>query len=301
MSSTSSYKLKIVWPNVLVLFLYHYFAILGIYYIFSLQIKLGTVLFMFLLGRVAGLGITMGAHRLWCHKAYKAKLPLRIILCFLQTVTFQNCIYEWCRDHRVHHKFTDTDADPHNINRGFFFSHMGWLMVRKHPDVTKLGKTVNMSDLEADPVVRFQKKFYVVLAPVFSFVVPTMVPWYFWNEDLYVSFCTAAMFRYVVSLHFTWLVNSAAHIWGTKPYNRSIKATENKVVSSLTWGEGWHNYHHVFPWDYKAAELGTGDNFSATCIEMMAKIGWAYDLRTASPKMIQERRDTSDTGSETSY
>ena len=108
--------------------------------------------------RAGNLGITAGSHRLWCHKAYKAKLPLRIILCVLQTLSFQNSIYEWCRDHRVHHKFTDTDADPHNITRGFFFSHMGWLMMRKHPDVAKMGKLVDMSDLEADPVVQFQKK-----------------------------------------------------------------------------------------------------------------------------------------------
>ena len=75
-----------------------------------------------------------------------------------QTVAFQNHIYEWVRDHRVHHKFTDTDADPHNSKRGFFFSHMGWLMVRKHPDVFTKGKTVDMSDLERDPIVMWQKK-----------------------------------------------------------------------------------------------------------------------------------------------
>lgn len=75
-----------------------------------------------------------------------------------QTAAFQNHLYEWVRDHRVHHKFTDTDADPHNAQRGFFFSHIGWLMVRKHKDVMNKGKTVDLSDLEADPVVMFQKK-----------------------------------------------------------------------------------------------------------------------------------------------
>ena len=86
--------------------------------------------------------------------------------------------------------------------------------------------------------------------------------------------------------------------WWLFGFFRSIKASENKMVSALTWGEGWHNYHHVFPWDYKAAELGTGDNWSATFIEVMAKIGWAYDLRTASPTMIKERRDKTSTGFE---
>ncbi len=130
------------------------------------------------------MGITAGAHRLWAHRSYKAKLPLRIALMLFQTIAFQvgnplllcrgphrdlaaglttlrlfqNHIHEWVRDHRVHHKYTDTDADPHNASRGFFFSHMGWLMVRKHPDVRRKGAGVDMSDLEQDPVVMFQKK-----------------------------------------------------------------------------------------------------------------------------------------------
>jgi stearoyl-CoA desaturase (delta-9 desaturase) len=78
-----------------------------------------------------------------------------------QTLAFQNHIYEWVRDHRVHHKFTDTDADPHDVRRGFFFAHMGWLCVKKHPDVREKGKTVDMSDLEKDGVVMFQKKYFI--------------------------------------------------------------------------------------------------------------------------------------------
>jgi len=107
---------------------------------------------------LGGLGITAGVHRLWSHKAYKAKLPLRIFLMLCQSLAFQNSIWEWTRDHRVHHKFTDTHADPHNSRRGFFFAHMGWLMCKKHPDVTSKGKQISMEDIEQDPVVMFQKK-----------------------------------------------------------------------------------------------------------------------------------------------
>lgn len=118
---------------------------------------------MIFIASCSAMGITVGAHRLWAHRCYKARLPMRILLAIFQTIAFQNHIYEWVRDHRVHHKFTDTDADPHNSARGFFFSHMGWLMVRKHPDVMAKGRCVDMKDLEADPVVMFQKKWDIFL------------------------------------------------------------------------------------------------------------------------------------------
>lgn len=76
----------------------------------------------------------------------------------LITYSSQDCVYDWARDHRVHHKFSETDADPYNSRRGFFFSHMGWLMMRKHPDVIQKGKMIDMSDLLQDPVLQFQKK-----------------------------------------------------------------------------------------------------------------------------------------------
>lgn len=107
---------------------------------------------------IGSFGISSGSHRLWAHKTYKANLPMRIMLLFFQTVALQNSVIEWVRDHRVHHKFSDTDADPHNSRRGFFFSHMGWLMCKKHPDVSKHGSKIDMSDLTSDPMLSWQHK-----------------------------------------------------------------------------------------------------------------------------------------------
>lgn len=108
-------------------------------------------------------GISSGAHRLWAHKTYKANMKMKAMLLFFQTLALQNSVIEWVRDHRVHHKFSDTNADPHNSQRGFFFSHMGWLMCRKHPDVTKFGEKVDMSDLTSDPMLRLQHKWEIWL------------------------------------------------------------------------------------------------------------------------------------------
>lgn len=107
----------------------------------------------------ANIGVTAGAHRLWSHRSYKAKWPLRLLLMLFQTTAFQNDIYDWARNHRVHHKFMDTNADPHSSKRGFFFSHIGWLLVRKHPDVKTKGKTLDISDLEQDAIVMWQHKY----------------------------------------------------------------------------------------------------------------------------------------------
>ncbi|CAA9994922.1 unnamed protein product [Nesidiocoris tenuis] len=153
-----TYKWEIVWRNVFGFIYLHLGAAYGLYLAFVTPIKLQTTLFTYFCGFMGGMGITAGAHRLWAHKTYKANTALRVILMVCNCLAFQNHVYEWVRDHRVHHKFTDTDADPHNSRRGFFFSHMGWLLMKKHSDVKTKGKLVDMSDLEEDKVLMFQKK-----------------------------------------------------------------------------------------------------------------------------------------------
>lgn len=132
----------------------------------------------------------------------------------------QNSIYEWSRDHRVHHKFSETDADPHNANRGFFFSHVGWLLCKKHPDVKQKGAGIDMSDLLVDPIVAFQHKYYMILMPFICFILPSIPPIYFWNETYLNAYFVPVLLRYVWVLHMTWLVNSAAHFFGGKPYDK---------------------------------------------------------------------------------
>ncbi|XP_063978105.1 acyl-CoA Delta-9 desaturase-like [Diachasmimorpha longicaudata] len=283
------YQRKIVWFNVTVFVVLHVAAIYGLYLAFT-SAKIATIVFAYFLYVCTGLGITAGAHRLWSHRSYKANFPLRCILMVFNTIAFQNSIYEWSRDHRVHHKYSETNADPHNATRGFFFAHVGWLLCKKHPDVKDKGKGVDMSDLMRDPVVAFQRRHYLVLMPFMAFVLPTIIPVHFWNETWTNSFFVATLFRYAFTLNMTWLVNSAAHIFGGKPYDRFINPAENVSVAVGALGEGWHNYHHVFPWDYKAAELGNYRlNFTTAFIDLFAKIGWAYDLKRVSSEIIAQR------------
>ncbi|CAB3223431.1 unnamed protein product [Arctia plantaginis] len=288
---------QLVWRNI-ILFAYLHLAALYGGYLFLFSAKWQTDIFAYILYVMSGLGITAGAHRLWAHKSYKAKWPLRLILIIFNTMAFQDSAIDWARDHRMHHKYSETDADPHNATRGFFFSHIGWLLVRKHPELKKKGKGLDLSDLYADPILRFQKKYYLLLMPIACFILPTVIPVYCWSESWINAFFVAALFRYTFILNVTWLVNSAAHKWGDKPYDKNIKPSQNISVSVFALGEGFHNYHHTFPWDYKTAELGNNRlNFTTNFINFFAKLGWAYDMKTVSDEIVKNRVERTGDGS----
>ncbi|XP_022168651.1 acyl-CoA Delta(11) desaturase-like isoform X2 [Myzus persicae] len=281
-------KQEIIWMNVVFITLLH---VLAVYcfcnYFFST--KWQTYVWSFIVGGIGGFGVTGGAHRYFTHRSFKAKLPLQIILILCYTVSGQNDIPDWVRDHRVHHKFSETDADPHNANRGFFFSHVGWLMQRKHPEVYRRGKTIDMSDIDNDPLVQFHTKHFLLFKMLLCFIIPVLVAVYVLNENWVEAISSLAVVRYVLNLNFTWSVNSVAHIWGSKPYDKRIQPAQNLMVSIVAMGEGWHNYHHVFPWDYRAAEIGGYLlNTTTLWLDLFASIGWAYDLKTPSKQLVQQ-------------
>ena len=169
-----------------------------------------------------------------------------------------------------------------------FNFQIGWLLVRKHPDVISKGKKIDLSDLERDPIVMFQHRHYVPLAVLFCVILPSVIPWYFWGEGLFLAY-VMAIHRYVCILNATWLVNSAAHMWGGHPYDKSISPAENKLVSFFAVGEGFHNYHHTFPHDYSTSEWRWSLNVTTAFIDVMAWIGLAYDRRTVSKETVESR------------
>ncbi|CAL8130156.1 unnamed protein product [Orchesella dallaii] len=243
----------------------------------------------FIYGYLGGLGITVGCHRYWTHRAFKAKLPLQIFLMILQTISLQLPIRKWCLDHRIHHKYTDTDSDPHNSEKGFWYSHVGWKFLPKHPEFRRRLQSFDVSDLDNDPVVRFQNRWFWPLQFFFQVLVPVYVLQSFWPEMTVLQCIGANMRRYVVSLHITFCVNSVAHMWGDKPYDRTVTSVENFWVSLLAIGEGWHNFHHTFPWDYKTSEFGWKLNISTVFIDFCAWLGLAYDRKTASNHVVEAR------------
>ena len=284
-ATKENFKPSIVWRNVGLFLLLHAGAVAGLWQLLTCA-KWATVGWCISLWIAGGMGITAGAHRLWAHKSYKARFPLRLLLVCLNCVAFQNDVIEWSRDHRCHHKWTDTNADPHNINRGFFFSHMGWLLVRKHPEVRAKGAKLDLSDLYADPLLRFQRRFYLPLVLLFCFLIPTVVPVLGWGESASTAFYAAALFRYCFTLHATWLVNSVAHMFGYRPYDVSISPAESMWTTILAVGEGGHNYHHTFPQDYRTSEMMTPFNLTKIFIDFFALFGLARELKVVPEKSV---------------
>lgn len=280
----------IVWRNVAIFLALHLITIYSTIVLFRDR-SWNTWIFAYLYGFHGGLGVTAGAHRLWSHRSYKARLGLRIFLACCFSIAGQDDLLTWCRDHRVHHKYSETDSDPHNSRRGFFFAHVGWLLTRKHPQVIAKGKQLDLSDLMADPVVRFHKRFYPLCYVIFIVIIPCLIPIYFWNEKPLNAFLIAVVWRYVLSLHCTWFVNSAAHMWGDRPYRRTIGARENPFVSFAAFGEGFHNFHHSFPYDYSTSELGWKLNPTKVFIDLMAILGLAYDLKKVKPETIHRSKE----------
>ena len=283
------FEQPLVWSNVLKMVILHLGCLYGLYR--SSEAKWQTWVMFMVYHTLSNLGVTAGAHRLWSHRTYKATTPYKIMLMLFNCISFQNDLIEWCRDHRVHHKFSETPADPHNAKRGFFFAHIGWLMMKKHPDVKEKGKTVDISDLLNDPVLQFQRKYFYLLALTFSVFIPTFIPWYFWNEKVMIAYLLCVIVRYMSTLHVTWLVNSAAHLWGSRPYDKTINPAENMLVTFCAIGEGFHNYHHAFPHDYSTSEYGPYLNLTTCFIDLCAALGLVTSRRKMTSKMVEARRE----------
>ena len=188
------------------------------------------------------LGITGGAHRLWAHRSYQAHFPARLIMMIANSIANQGTIYHWARDHRVHHAKSDTESDPHDITRGFFYSHMGWLLLKKRQAVKEAGKKIDCSDLLKDPLVRIQHVCDPLWNVFFCFVLPAIYSHYVYNEA-WLGFLILGCARWLMCLHATWTVNSVAHTFGSRPYTPNMYPSESWFTTLVAVGEGYHNWY----------------------------------------------------------
>ena len=246
-----------------------------------------------MIGSASTICLWAGVHRMWSHNAFKAHWSVRLALALGFTSTVNGTIYEWCRGHRVHHKHADTDGDPNNAKRGIFFSHFGWFWRTEHPDVARADALYNYDHYLLDWVVRWQHDNYWWLHLVTNGAIILMH--HFLCGDSLFEGLIFTICRVIQISHSSSLINSAAHLFGHRPYNKSIMPTNNVFVSIATLGDGYHNYHHQFPFDYRQSETShNAFNFSALLIDTLAWLGLAWDLRTVSPAMIGKSRQKMD-------
>ncbi|HEX4870471.1 MAG TPA: fatty acid desaturase [Moraxellaceae bacterium] len=194
-----------------------------------------------------GLSITAGYHRLWAHRAYEAHWLVKIPLMLFGAMAIQNSILIWGSSHRTHHRnVDDVDGDPYSINRGFWFAHIGWMLRNYESGKPNFS---NANDLLNDKIVMFQHNYYVPIVLVMNIALPLALGWAL--GDLWGVFLLGGLLRLVVSHHATFFINSLCHMWGTRPYTDENTARDNPVLALFTWGEGYHNYHHIFQYDYR--------------------------------------------------
>ena len=194
-----------------------------------------------------GLGITAGYHRLWAHRAYEAHWTVEVALMLFGGAAIQNSILTWASGHRTHHRFVDdVDKDPYSAKRGFWFSHMGW-MLRNYPSSNP--DYANVPDLQKNKIVMFQHNHYLAIVLFMNIAVPVIFGYLV--GDVWGTVLLMGLLRLVISHHVTFFINSLAHMWGKQPYTDENTARDNFWLALLTYGEGYHNFHHIFQYDYR--------------------------------------------------
>jgi len=254
---------------------------LGIYGLFTTQLHWYTIILAVVTSQLGMIGMTCGYHRLYAHRTYTlVSRPVELFLLFWATTDFSMSAINWVRDHRAHHKYTDTDKDPYNIKKGFWWAHIGWLCwIRDRPNS-------DVSDLEKDRVLVIQHNYFIIWAILFGWVLPTWVCGYFWG-DYRGGFFIASMLKTSIQHHLIFSINSVAHYVGDTPFNDAISSRENLLCAIATSGEGYHNFHHEFPNDYRAGVHVAAYDPAKWCIASLELLGLATKVKRASKEQIR--------------
>lgn len=235
-------------------------------------------------------GHSIGAyHRHYAHKGYKLNRFVEYFFVFFGTLTVQGSVLAWAHDHRIHHKFTDKPQDPYGITKGFWHAHILWLFDRS---VYERDYKKYVPDLMSDPLLRFQEKYYNILALSSNILVCGIIGIVF--KDMWGAFLIAGWLRIFAVHHATFFVNSIAHVWGSHTYLKELSAVDNAIVAFLTFGEGYHNYHHAFQHDYRNGIRWYHFDPNKWLVWTLHKCGLAYDLRRYDESSIRHKLVDSD-------
>jgi stearoyl-CoA desaturase (delta-9 desaturase) len=232
-----------------------------------------------LLWLAVGISVTAGYHRLFTHKTYQASWPVRLFFLVFGSAALENSVLNWAADHRVHHSHVDEERDPYNIQKGFWWAHIGWIFFFNEPPPQSV-----VRDLVEDPLVVWQHRWYKWIGALVAFGIPAAVG--LATGRLFGCLLIGGVTRVVVSHHGTFFINSLCHMVGRQPYSREHSARDSPVMAVLAFGEGYHNYHHSFPFDYRNGIRSWHFDPAKWVIWVLARLGLAANLRRASDAAI---------------
>ncbi|WP_087018952.1 acyl-CoA desaturase [Thaumasiovibrio subtropicus] len=234
-----------------------------------------------------GLSITAGYHRLWAHKSYNAHWSMRFIYALGGAFALQNSALHWSSDHRVHHKHVDApEKDPYAATKGLWYSHIGWMLREYQPE--RYADYANCRDLQRDAIVMWQHKYYVELAILMNIGVPLVIGLF--AGDVWGALLLVGFLRLVLSHHTTFFINSLAHFWGSQPYTDRNTARDNGVLALFTFGEGYHNFHHLFENDYRNGIRWWQFDPTKWLINGLSYLKLASDLRRSPADRIEKMK-----------
>ncbi len=276
------------WTNALYLILSPFIAVIGLYWwISNGYANKETIILALIYAVFCELSITAGYHRLFSHQTYQAHPIVRAFFLFFGACALQGSAICWSIDHRIHHRHVDdNERDPYSINRGFIWAHMGWLLYKKDE---QLKEDVNHQDLLADPLVTFQYKYWTLIAIAGGFLLPGLIAGFGWN-DFMGGVLIAGVVRSVVNHHSTFLINSLSHISGSQTYSDTHSARDNWFTAFLTFGEGFHNFHHEFPSDYRNGVRFYHFDPTKWLINGLSHLGLTSHLLRVRPEIIIRKR-----------
>lgn len=230
---------------------------------------------------IGGMSITVGYHRLYAHRAYSANPFFEWCVLIGSALSFEMSALMWSHDHRLHHNHVDTEKDPYSIKKGFWYAHILWLFdYKREYDASLVG------DLLKNPRVMFQNRYYAHLVIGVNLAV-FLLGWWLLGSAL-ASFYLGFLVRMAMIHHSTWFINSLCHTIGSKTYARELSAVDNAILALLTFGEGYHNYHHAFAADYRNGIRWYHFDPSKWTIWLASKLGLVKNLRTINSLTIQK-------------
>ncbi len=241
-----SFLKKVNWFNTIFMTIFH---LVGGFLVINYIINFGWDFKLLLLGLVfyllTGFSITAGYHRLFSHKSYEAHPVLQFFYLVFGAAAFENSALNWCYDHRVHHRYVDKKEDPYNINKGFWYAHLGWILTKSKGKEFPQYKR----DMQQNKLIMWQHKYYIPIAVLFSFILPMLIGGLFGKAIG--ALLIAGLGRLIVVHHATFFINSLCHMWGKQTYTDENTAKDNFFLALFTYGEGYHNFHHLFHNDYR--------------------------------------------------